>query len=83
MGKPDAAKTIVKDFYELSEEITMKFRFEKLGCIEKAEIELGDLTILCGDNNAGKTYISYAIYGFLTAWDTNIVFKEKKLAKQL
>ena len=61
----------------------MKFRFEKLGCVEKAEIELGDLTILCGDNNAGKTYISYAIYGFLTAWDTNIVFKEKKLAKQL
>jgi ABC-type cobalamin/Fe3+-siderophores transport system ATPase subunit len=61
----------------------MKFRFEKLGCIEKADIELGDLTILCGDNNAGKTYASYAIYGFLTAWDTNIVFKEKKLAKQL
>jgi predicted ATPase len=43
----------------------MKFHIEKLGCIDKADIELGDLTILCGDNNTGKTYVSYAIYGFL------------------
>jgi len=47
----------------------MRFHIEKLGCIEKADIELGDLTILCGDNNTGKTYISYSIYGFLKFWD--------------
>ncbi len=34
----------------------MKFQFEKLGALDKqTEIELGDLTILCGANNTGKT----------------------------
>jgi predicted ATPase len=54
----------------------MKFQFEKLGYFEKkTEIELGDLTIICGKNNTGKTYASYAIYGFLENWKENIRFK--------
>jgi len=47
----------------------MKFHIEKLGYIEKADIELGELTILCGYNNTAKTYVSYSIYGFLKFWD--------------
>lgn len=43
----------------------MKFTFENLGYIDKGGIEPGNLTIICGDNNTGKTYISYGIYGFL------------------
>jgi len=43
----------------------MKFHLENIGCIEKADIELGNLTIICGHNNTGKTYITYSIYGFL------------------
>ena len=43
----------------------MKFNFERLGGIDKGMVELGDLTIICGPNNMGKTYISYAIYGLL------------------
>lgn len=43
----------------------MKFRFKNLGPIEKAELELGDLTIIAGHNNTGKTYIVYTLYGFL------------------
>ncbi len=43
----------------------MIFSFENLGVISKGEIELGDLTILCGANNTGKTYITYALYGLL------------------
>lgn len=43
----------------------MKFNFEYLGGIDNGSIELGDLTIICGPNNMGKTYISYAIYGLL------------------
>ncbi|MBP2848362.1 AAA family ATPase [Dickeya oryzae] len=43
----------------------MKFNFEKLGGIDQGSIVLGDLTIICGPNNVGKTYISYAIYGLL------------------
>jgi ABC-type branched-subunit amino acid transport system ATPase component len=53
----------------------MKFQFKKLGAINKAELELGDLTIICGDNNLGKTYVSYAIYGFLATWNEFIDFE--------
>lgn len=46
----------------------MKFQFEELGIIRQAELTLGDLTIICGKNNTGKTYITYAVYGFLDYW---------------
>jgi hypothetical protein len=46
----------------------MKISIEKLGVFEKTELDIGDLTILCGENNTGKTYITYAIYGFLVFW---------------
>lgn len=50
----------------------MKFELENLGYLKQATIELGDLTIICGKNNTGKTYINYALYGFLETWDSNI-----------
>ena len=43
----------------------MKFTFKKFGYIDEGNVELADLTLICGPNNVGKTYISYAIYGFL------------------
>lgn len=43
----------------------MKVTFRNLGPIEKAKLELGDLTIIAGKNNTGKTYIAHALYGFL------------------
>jgi predicted ATPase len=46
----------------------MKFELEKLGLIDHAEIELADLTLICGENNTGKTYVTWAIYGFLRSW---------------
>ena len=46
----------------------MKFYFENLGLIDRAELELGELTLICGENNTGKTYVTYAIYGFLRSW---------------
>ena len=46
----------------------MKFIFKKLGPIDEAKLELGDLTILAGRNNTGKTYMAYALYGFLKMW---------------
>lgn len=45
----------------------MKFKFKNLGFIKEGEIDLSNLTIICGDNNRGKTYLSYAIYGFYEA----------------
>jgi predicted ATPase len=46
----------------------MKITVQNLGVIEYAELELGDLTLICGNNNTGKTYVTYAIFGFLTVW---------------
>ena len=46
----------------------MKISIEKLGVFEKTELDIGDLTILCGENNTGKTYVTYALYGFLRFW---------------
>lgn len=43
----------------------MKFEFDNLGPINHGEIELGKLTVFCGKNNTGKTYVSYLVYGFL------------------
>ena len=43
----------------------MKFTFENLGPIDNAKLKLGDLTIIAGRNNTGKTYLAHTIYGFL------------------
>ena len=39
--------------------------FTNLGPIKKGTIKLNDLTIIAGENNSGKTYAAYTIYGFL------------------
>ncbi len=43
----------------------MKITIENLGVLKKAAFELGDLTLICGSNNTGKTYATYALFGFL------------------
>jgi len=43
----------------------MKFKFKNVGYVDEGDIKLSDLTIICGPNNVGKTYISYSIYGFI------------------
>ena len=47
----------------------MKIRIENIGVIRYAEVEMGKLTVLCGINNSGKTYVTYALYGFLFFWN--------------
>ena len=44
------------------------FRFKNVGPVKDAEVELGDLTIIAGRNNTGKTYLVYTLYGFLKTW---------------
>ncbi len=46
----------------------MKLSFENLGALDKGELELADLTIVCGENNTGKTYVTYALYCLLKTW---------------
>ncbi len=46
----------------------MRFHFENIGPVTSADLELGDLTLVAGRNNTGKTYIVYTMYGFLRTW---------------
>ena len=46
----------------------MKIKVKNLGVLKQAEFELGDFTIICGANNTGKTYATYALFGFLFEW---------------
>ena len=47
----------------------MKISVKNLGILEQAEFELGELTLICGGNNTGKTYATYALFGFLWRWE--------------
>ena len=46
------------------------FTFTNVGPITNAKLELGDLTVIAGRNNTGKTYLVYTLYGFLKMWDS-------------
>jgi len=46
----------------------MKITIKNLGALKQASFSLGELTIICGGNNTGKTYATYALFGFLTFW---------------
>jgi len=46
----------------------IKITFENIGALDFGEIELAQLTIICGENNTGKTYITYLVYCFMTTW---------------
>ena len=46
----------------------MKFTIENLGALDYAELELADLTIVCGQNNTGKTYVTYLVFCLLSKW---------------
>ena len=44
----------------------MKVDIKDLGYVKNVSLDLDkDLTILCGPNNTGKTYVAYAIYGLM------------------
>jgi predicted ATPase len=45
-----------------------KISFESLGAIEFGEIDIAQLTIICGENNTGKTYVTYLVYCLLKTW---------------
>lgn len=43
----------------------MKIELKKIGMLDRAEFEVGDITLICGENNTGKTYATYSLYGYL------------------
>ncbi len=46
-----------------------RFLLRDLGPVEEADLELGNLTLIAGRNNTGKTYMVYALQGFLQFFD--------------
>lgn len=48
---------------------SVMYSFWKIGPVKKADLELGDLTIIAGRNNTGKSYLVYTLYGFLKMWN--------------
>jgi AAA ATPase domain len=46
----------------------VKISVKNLGALKQAEFTLGNMTIICGGNNTGKTYAAYALFGFLFTW---------------
>ncbi len=45
------------------------FRFSNIGPVKDAKLELGELTIIAGRNNTGKTYLAYTLYAFLKMYE--------------
>ncbi|HIP13071.1 MAG TPA: hypothetical protein EYG73_10190 [Arcobacter sp.] len=43
----------------------LNINIKNLGNIKEADIELNKLTIFCGENNSGKTYLNYVLYELL------------------
>ena len=54
--------------------MSLTVQLKNIGILKQAEFSLGDLTIICGENNTGKTYATYALYGFLKSWHQFIRF---------
>jgi len=52
----------------------MKITIKNLGVLRQAEFSLGKLTVICGNNNTGKTYATHATYGLLNYLRTNMRF---------
>ena len=50
----------------------MKIKLKNLGPIKEAAFTVGDLTVICGANNTGKTYATYALFGFLDQWRSRL-----------
>lgn len=55
--------------------MSLTVRLKNIGILKQAEFSLGDLTLICGENNTGKTYAAYALYGFLHSWQDLIPFQ--------
>ena len=57
----------------------MRVKFENLGAVKEATIDLSKkLTVFCGPNNTGKTYVAYAVYGVIRTIYLDIFLLDNK-----
>jgi len=52
------------------------FTVKNFGKIEEAKIKVKNLTILAGQNNSGKTFVSKALYSFFNTMNTSSIREE-------
>ena len=45
--------------------MNLEVKIDNLGAIKSANIDIKPLTVFIGKNNTGKTYVTYALYGFI------------------
>lgn len=48
--------------------MSLTIELKNLDILKQAKFSLGDFTLICGENNTGKTYAACALYGFLSSW---------------
>lgn len=65
--------------------VSWRFKPSLLGCLKDAAgtIEFKPLTLVCGQNNTGKTWVMYALYAFLAGVQINKLPDMDQLAKEL
>ncbi|MBZ7946182.1 AAA family ATPase [Campylobacter sp. RM10541] len=51
----------------------MKVKLKNIGMLDEAEFEVGNITLICGENNTGKTYATYSLYGYLDFLNNNFI----------
>ncbi|NDV68768.1 AAA family ATPase [Dysgonomonas sp. 25] len=69
----------------------MKVSFENLGVVKRIDLDLSKkLSVFCGPNGTGKTYVCYAVYEYIRpiivnsgVFDLDLLIKEKKLVISL
>jgi len=44
----------------------MRYTVKNFGPISLADLEMGDLTLVCGRNNTGKSYLTYSLFSLLS-----------------
>ena len=61
----------------------MKFKLENIGPLKSADFEIGNLTVICGKNNTGKTYAAYTAGLFVKFFLENLTFDVSSFAEVL
>lgn len=57
----------------------MKITIKNFGPIKEGKIENNDLTIICGPNNSGKTYLTYLFYAIFSKISKNYSFNSQRI----
>ena len=49
--------------------MSIKITFENIGPITKADLELGQITVIVGENNVGKSFVLKSVYSVFKAFE--------------